>query len=808
MTEDQIKALLSSKLNSSIWNSLKSSFLGKELLSYGTAVISMEDSLYYQFLKNLTPSTADTNGLYVLSNLHEVGFEFFRPGYVKVLVPEGVYRPYQIKATLGNVSFTNITYSEGGVVYLYQGKVTVFQDADLSSFNYDIAFNINTFTKILDESTSIQYQKLSKTVLTESVKAFCLVDSVLIPMTEVTEFNKGADVIGYKLMFGYDGFLNFYFGDGAWAQDKINGSEYQILFLDCTFEAFDAESLVYENAGQPLTVTLQDYRQGESNSTYAAITALKAKLAKRSLIASRDQIKSVVNNFPDIIDCNPVKSTVQNQIDVYLKVNDENIYFDDIKDVLTMYGELVTTYNVVSGIQVFFDCLLSASNITLDQKNAISNYIYDAYSLLNLPYKTGISSRSISEDISNMFRVSVQTSLLLEEVGNGSLIRLGMRILKGSISILDGDRNEKGWDTEGMIYGMFQDDVVNLTNLIIKINDFVLCTKDANLCTYNKSFTVKTYNEGAFPILGAFYSAISGPSFVVISDSWVKVFNLDNTYIEGDISIQRNPASAIYPIKVINSTFDPTLAVYMNGIGFYRIDFEDPDYYLNRYEINNDLAKTPNYSVYIGMVPIMAVARFGAYLVGISEDKVFCIKDFYTVPIAAEELIVTGITELQQDLDQVTDIILNEFYFILAKREVVQSTIVLKVFVAGTPMITDNVTKRLSLGTDFIQVYEKVYDPTSEVKLLGVSDNKLLIYSEEFENIVAVDITQESFTVLAEELDDVNSYVRAGTVSYQEKAISLNGYSLSDNPIVYQTTDIFDLLSDDKYPVLDEVIWE
>jgi len=192
--QTQILTDLKNSLNSSAWQQLKGSLLGRELLAYGTEIIFSTELVKEALGNSLYLENVDIDGIISISNAQDIPLQKIKPATVKVVINSlttTYYAPFTLKFTKGAISFTNIDYvSSDGIIELYQGNVvSAFSNASQTTADF-LAFKVDTtkqwteFTEFVEGDFYSKYIKLGNNAMAASVRILEKSGSVVIPITE------------------------------------------------------------------------------------------------------------------------------------------------------------------------------------------------------------------------------------------------------------------------------------------------------------------------------------------------------------------------------------------------------------------------------------------------------------------------------------------------------------------------------------------------------------------------------------------------------------------------------------------------
>lgn len=473
-TRSELLALVRNNLTSNLWNSIKDSLIGSELIAYAAEFLYLQEVQSDEIVSSVYPSE-NSSLLNVLlnGNFNNVAFSYFRPATItvtlansegKILDTRGndvtssfptYLEPYTLRLTKGNVVYTNINWvGRDGKITLYQGNPRVL------SLNGDATSNGRFYQQVTQASQNDSdiyrtfgsadfysyYVKLESLPYVDSVYVYSHKNSMGWRWNTYQLYdsiNAGWDAMNYKLFWGTDVKLQLHFGDGLWGKGFQTDEVYYIYYLDCTFNSIDLSGLTLAYTDRNLTDSIQGIAynvigtQDYSVSMAVSFQNLRNALSKNSVVSTKKQVESFVSAYPLVKDCSVVPSeTVGNMVNIYVRPNVASTgsydaedafdmsYLTDITEALQTYGDLVTRYVMnkarkleLSIAVTLLDEVEDFENLSQEIKNYIANLVY------NSTIGQSVNFSELSNDIYKNFGVRniVRYYVAREEVSDNKL---------------------------------------------------------------------------------------------------------------------------------------------------------------------------------------------------------------------------------------------------------------------------------------------------------------------------------------------------------------------------------------------------
>lgn len=250
-TKEQYIQWIEQQLNSPTWNSLKTSFIGRELIEYAATILYLSDQQKLSIQDNQYPDTADLKSMLLMAFNRDIAVDLNKPAYVKISnVGVNLTSPYQASLKSGNILFTNYDYIvPNQVATLYQGLVKTMYTEELTTIQEAERVPMTVYYDVEEES---YFVKLGQNAIAESVRVI-KEDGSLFVLSEYDSLREDPDADLMKIKRNTDLSLNVYFGNGTWGKKYDSALNYQIVWLEGTQEDFDITSLSMTINNQAIT---------------------------------------------------------------------------------------------------------------------------------------------------------------------------------------------------------------------------------------------------------------------------------------------------------------------------------------------------------------------------------------------------------------------------------------------------------------------------------------------------------------------------------------------------------------------------
>lgn len=823
-TKEQYIQWIEQQLNSPTWNSLKTSFIGRELIEYAATILYLSDQQKLSIQDNQYPDTADLKSMLLMAFNRDIAVDLNKPAYVKISnVGVNLTSPYQASLKSGNILFTNYDYIvPNQVATLHQGLVKTMYTEELTTIQEAERVPMTVYYDVEEES---YFVKLGRNAIAESVRVI-KEDGSLFVLSEYDSLREDPDADLMKIKRNTDLSLNVYFGNGTWGKKYDSALNYQIVWLEGTQEDFDITSLSMTINNQAITFDVESYDSGKTDDISYTRKMLKAAIDKLSVAATESQIKAFVNSYPSIIDSEIALDIDQpNKVTIYVKPTViEDTIFDQIQDALNLYGEIVTQYFIQRGEPLYYYVVLEKIGTITQQKTIeIEELIRQELAYENQPYISKVSSIRLNELISPVSLGTVIVSILfrlyLEEASQ--VINLPTRPYRGTIQLYQ-NGTLIGWDSEGILYGALTPLEVSLSNFI-KLGDFFISGGQDKVLSYNATFTVAANNTGALPLNGLIdYRIDSERALIKFADRFIEL-DINEAFTEGDFSIQKNPSVGIQPFSTISSTLNLDYSVYRKGVGVFKVMEVTEDgkqYYLWKFDINNNLNNTLNFSILVSGDKdwsMKAVADSENDLFVFFKEGIRYVQNF-VLPSMSESLRVDNIAELN-DLSTIKQVIMKNSFTILkeikstktvvnpdTQEEEEKETYAYQLYRSSGFDIETTTIKRLVLKSAFVLMYEESFEVQQDIKIIQ-SDMSNILFLNSTAGIL-YNINLGNVQQLAKQGNTINSVDKVGIVFYVNNQIQLQGKIIQNVTVEYQTSDAMELLPKNMFAVMKDVEWK
>ena len=357
----------------------------------------------------------------------------------------------------------------------------------------------------------------------------------------------------------------------------------------------------------------------------------------------------------------------------------------------------------------------------------------------------------------------------------------------------------------------------------IKLGDFFISGGQDKVLSYNATFTVAANNTGALPLNGLIdYRIDSERALIKFADRFIEL-DINEAFTEGDFSIQKNPSVGIQPFSTINSTLNLDYSVYRKGVGVFKVMEVTEDgkqYYLWKFDINNNLNNTLNFSILVSGDKdwsMKAVADSENDLFVFFKEGIRYVQNF-VLPSMSESLRVDNIAELN-DLSTIKQVIMKNSFTILkeikstktvvnpdTQEEEEKETYTYQLYRSSGFDIETTTIKRLVLKSAFVLMYEEAFEAQQDIKIIQ-SDMSNILFLNSTAGIL-YNINLGNVQQLAKQGNTINSVDKVGIVSYVNNQIQLQGKTIQNVTVEYQTSDAMELLPKNMFAVMKDVEWK
>ena len=494
MNKEEAYKKLSDKLTSHVWGNLKTSLLGKELLSFGAELISEVSQVASDLKDVFFIETCPKKYLYACAWINELKLDTVKPFTIKVkfdysvlkkTFSKTIYGPFEIKIQVGTALYYNIDFvNVNDDMILYQGepyRAKDIENLETGIYSEDfINFAWEKSDTVMDsEGLSSTRVKLTKNTITDSVRVFTN-DGGVTPCTEYSElYYTGTGLYNtYKIRVNEEDIQYVVFGDGSWGK-KLN-PDTNIIWLNATFVKVSEQSstkVFIQNkyvSSDDLFLNKQFTIGDESPSIDYLRTQLRGQLAKTTSVSNKQQLRMFVNSLPTVLDSYPLV-TDSNEVTVYIKpTNPGDKTFGFISYLLGIYGDICVNYKAkVAGSYKFSVKIKEPSVFTEAQRNQVVNRLQEKFAYDNIGFETQVTTSSIAALIKDLIDSTTIEVILQESLNAGTQdVQLMFTPSPTSIKILNNKTNQvEGWDSVGELMVM-GDSSETYKNTTIAIGDF------------------------------------------------------------------------------------------------------------------------------------------------------------------------------------------------------------------------------------------------------------------------------------------------------------------------------------------------
>ena len=448
--KSEIKSNLSSKLTSDIWEKLKNSLLGRELIAFGAEVLSENENIKDTMLQQLNPETADKNGLYLLSQMNEIPITNVKPSTLVVEMMSNIktYAPFELGYNIGNVAFTNIEYTmQGKTISLYNGTHKCYVKGNLSLSENAQSDGEDTY--FYDGGDSYSGIKLGN----------AYPDSIIVTDENDLEIPRYSSDIAlsneigvmYKVVTNVDGGICIRF---ICNEDYEIPARYKIDWLDHSASDFDVESVdvIVNNEN---IATIKYYSRGVVDSLDYMRLQLKKEMAKYNGFNTPKSVEQYVKGLPYVLDAKCERGT--EGVNVYIKPSsylDLQTYLDfsEIAAHISLNSLLFPNIKVRTGKQILFGIEISGIEDVKLQKG-IRKLLQDKFSYTNMTFNTIINTGNILSEIYGKYNVVPTVNMTIKETFRQDK-PLSFKPIKNSLKLYGVNNMVVAWEENGLLYGM------------------------------------------------------------------------------------------------------------------------------------------------------------------------------------------------------------------------------------------------------------------------------------------------------------------------------------------------------------------
>lgn len=518
-TREEIKQEVLDNLTGIAWQKLRSSLLGRELITFGAVVTELNDIAYDTLLKNLNPDQADYTGLAVLAASTNGCYDYTKPTQVVVTAPE-TCKPFDLCLTIGAIKFYNTQF-------VPKGDVCVLS-----------AGTIKTATILLREDTEFtyttnghKYKKLPKEAQFKSVQLITDTGSRL------QAFDEAGNPASVKLWRDEEKNLNVSVLD--WGQN----SSITITYLLGTAQ------LPATNKGQLSYLDTVEPWEGQvfegSETIESARNSYLQMNSEQSAISTKEQIIQAVNEFPQVVDCNPVLNST-GSITVWVKPSIPGTPLETISRYLSLKGEMAVLWKAKEGNPIEVAVVLEALELlSAEQKAEIKEIVSSTAS--SVRFTTTVTPAWLLSEIGK-YNTKVAAYLQTEVTVNNQTQKLPSIPNEGTIYIIQQGK-QVAWDSRGVLRGFIGSYNPNDKDLEpVQIGEVFVVPQALQNCTniFTKEGNLTQVSSAMWDAWNALKIDSSEGWYLLEFEQGYRLFVADAKYSENsDISLSRDPDQAI-----------------------------------------------------------------------------------------------------------------------------------------------------------------------------------------------------------------------------------------------------------------------
>lgn len=801
-TRYEYEELIKQRLKGATWNRLKNSLLGKELISYAGVFAEIVGSQYTTFLNNLAPEIADYRGLSVIGYNQGVAYDILNPSTAQVTLDvERDIKPYGASLVIGSLAYYNLSYlraKKNSQLTLHQGvkKWSSFSQVGTNNGfgNYHLSgvywMNNRKYIKLPEDTLyssvrvyiedlngKVTPQLLKKTPGYQSkVSLFRDTDNTLcVLLTTPEEYDSYKDVKCYFLV-------------GATSTPKA-----------------DENGQVEGEFSDGVSVKkVKAYVNQGSESLEEARLSLLNSLAINSSISTKDQIKTCVNTFPQVDDCEPELLAI-GQINVWVKPKYTSS-LEDVEDYLRLYGEMAVLWRVREGtpVQVSVQLISMDSSLTLEEKSTLQVEVQD-FIATNLKYNTVLSAAWLMQAVPDYIsRVSVNL-LVNQAIEDTTYLELPSIPVAGTIEIYKEDELV-GWDLRGYIRGFVDSIKVTTLQGATLIGDVVVCNTTSKRLIFYEG-TVTAVESGMWPLVRGSFFLVGEGFFYEISPSegkdLIRRYNIDVRFSTQSNSLYKDPEQYVsYQLPSGDSSYIENTTSRLISDKSKVVVYDS--YILQVIDSQTEESKLELKVISADGLSLSDVSTDGAFLRGAGRKSLL----FF---VGEEVLWLSSLNgkleayQFNKETKGLSSVSLSE---------------VENLFV-GALQVTYKKQGTSSILTILSKDGAKYKTRTAYFSVVGVSSLYLRVSSSVTEHeyeVSSAELLSESLIRVGDKILNLNGQEvisigsnpllgKAGLVDYSNRVVNLYTTVYDSSDIKYQTVDL-DIKEKSKYPVVEEVLWK
>lgn len=450
--KSEIMESLTSRMSSSdVWKKLKNGLLGRELLALGAEIISESENVKDTMLLQLNPETADKYGLYMLSQMNEIPITNVKPSSVVVEMLPNIksFAPYELRFSVGNVTFYNIEYTmQGKTVSLLNGTHKCYvRGSGISSPENTVADGENAY--FYDGGESYSGIKLGN-AYPDSIAMY---DENNMEIPRYTSDNALSEVINvrYKVVVAADGeiYIRFICNEGYTEPDR-----FRIEWLDHSSDDFDIDDTLVK-VDNTNVAEIKYYSVGNVDDLNYMRLQLKKEMSKYNGLNTPVSIERYVKGLPYVLDAKCVKNE-DGEVCVYIKPSsylDLKSYLDfsEIAAHIALNSIMFPKIKVKTAAQIKFGIRISGVEDKQTQ-NSIKKMLQTEMSYKNTSFNYVVNVNSVISEIYEKFGIIPNVSFFVKEMYNPNR-GLSFKPVPNTLKLLDNNDSIVAWEEESVLYG-------------------------------------------------------------------------------------------------------------------------------------------------------------------------------------------------------------------------------------------------------------------------------------------------------------------------------------------------------------------
>lgn len=513
-----LKADLTSMLQvSPTWRRLLRGLVGQELLSWGAAVVYLDDLAYDSLTHDLHPSSASDLGLSLLSASYSVPFQSFTPGTLLYsYLCSTALKPYSLVYTFNATSWFNtksvLVDASPQVLELFQGVPLAMVSAGASfqnTFeNISEVLEVRTSDVFMDEDRTFFYVKLrGSNIMPDSVRV------QVLTVLSVQQDTFKASFMPSDEFSSEDYFSVYTLPDGSQAVrfHKAIPDLYQITYFSASMEIPDPMEGVGSD-GNPVR-----FLSNPSVSNEAKRSDFIKAMSEFSAISTLVQIEAFCR-ASGVVDAKAIRTSSGKSVPeisvFFIPVSQDysviSHYQNSLSEALGLYGSF-SFFKVSPGYSIPFQVKVSSRDSVLDMSSVTDAVKY---------YFSTKSPESFSRPLSELLTVYLHDEGF-SDIRASFLLRLGYSNIS-FISKLGGLMTNYLFYKDGVVdrhsYGS---QIIGLStrNVVFRSSDTYFIMTDAVFVQQDSLFYIfsNVTKEGSFLSLEGFTVLAAGGDTIIFS---------------------------------------------------------------------------------------------------------------------------------------------------------------------------------------------------------------------------------------------------------------------------------------------------